>query len=111
MSYLRGKTPWTIGGTPVHAVRDYERGAVLAPGGKMTGLDSPPSNVLAFDLDDARIIARPSGTEPKIKYYFDVRTALTPGESLDGARARGAKRVADLQQAFLRIVEADGAQG
>jgi phosphomannomutase len=107
MAHLREKTPWTIGDAKVVSLRDYDKGQVLTAGGAPTKLNSPPSNVLAFDLeDDARIIARPSGTEPKIKYYFDVRTKLAPGETLEQGRARGAKRVAELKQAFLAIVGA-----
>ena len=110
MDHLRDRTPWTIGGTKVEAARDYERRKVIAAGGGETQLDSPASNVLAFDLEGgARIVARPSGTEPKIKYYFDVCTKLASGESLDQARTRGARRVAELKQAFLAIV--DGAVG
>jgi phosphomannomutase len=107
MSNLREGTPWNIGTAKVAAVRDYERAITTMAGGSTTPLESPGSNVLAFDLaDGARIIARPSGTEPKIKYYFDVRTMLTSGESLDDARARGAKEVAALKQAFLALVDA-----
>jgi len=107
MSHLREHTPWTIDGTRVEAVRDYDRSVVLAPDGKTTPLESTTSNVLGFDLDGgARIIARPSGTEPKIKYYFDVRTPVEPGESLDAARTRGAGRVASLKKAFVALADA-----
>ena len=107
MSHLREKTPWSIGAAKVAAVRDYERSTTTTAGGSTSTLESPGSNVLAFDMaDGARIIARPSGTEPKIKYYFDVRTMVTTGESLDATRARGAKEVVALKQAFLALVDA-----
>ncbi len=45
--------------------------------GTVTGIDLPSSNVLQFFLEDGSIISvRPSGTEPKIKFYFSVRQPL-----------------------------------
>ncbi len=113
MDHLRQRTPWTVGGTPVERVRDYERSTITTAAGVSTKVqDAPTSNVLTFDLDGgARIVARPSGTEPKIKYYFDVKTPVGPGEPLDEARARGARRVNELKQAFLALAEAAAGPG
>jgi phosphomannomutase len=106
MGGLRGSTPWTIGTTKVLVVRDYETGKVRHAGGDAGTLDSPPSNVLTFDLEGGdRIVARPSGTEPKIKYYFDVRAQPAAGESLDATRLRGSERLAALKQAFVAIAD------
>lgn len=75
MSDARSNPPKTLGGYQVLAVRDYKEdtrkdmvtGAVTA-----TGL--PASNVLYYELEDnAWCCVRPSGTEPKIKYYFGVK--------------------------------------
>jgi phosphomannomutase len=106
MGGLRGSTPLTIGTTKVLVVRDYETGKVRHAGGDAGTLDSPPSNVLTFDLEGGdRIVARPSGTEPKIKYYFDVRAQPAAGESLDATRLRGSERLAALKQAFVAIAD------
>jgi phosphomannomutase len=62
MERLRSAPPASIGGLAVEQVED------LLPGGAL-----PPSDVLRFRLaDGARLIARPSGTEPKLKLYLDV---------------------------------------
>jgi phosphomannomutase len=49
---------------------------------------------------------RPSGTEPKIKYYFDLRVPMGEGESVPDARARGGAILRDLVAAFRAIVDA-----
>ena len=49
---------------------------------------------------------RPSGTEPKIKYYFDVRETIAQGEPIAQARARGQRTIDALVQHFLAVVDA-----
>ena len=76
MESLRKKPPERIGGGRVTAVRDYlARKAFLVPEGReeeMSGL--PRSDVLQFITDDGVTVSvRPSGTEPKIKFYFALR--------------------------------------
>ena len=82
METLRNNTPAEIGGYRVVSARDYKLDTVrdMATGEvKPTGL--PASNVLYYDLEDgAWICVRPSGTEPKIKFYFGVK-----GTSLEDA--------------------------
>ncbi len=68
--------------------------------------DLPPSNVLAFDCHDgSRILARPSGTEPKIKFYFELVEHLSATDDYRQAQARGQERMAQLQRAFLAQVD------
>ena len=78
MAGLRANPPATIAGLPVVEIRDYKTGQIHNfKTGKTsaTGLES--SNVLQFILEDgSKISARPSGTEPKIKFYFSVRQPL-----------------------------------
>ena len=78
MAGLRANPPATIAGLPVVEIRDYKTGQIHDfKTGKTsaTGLES--SNVLQFILEDgSKISARPSGTEPKIKFYFSVRQPL-----------------------------------
>jgi len=95
MERLRSAPPRSIGGRAVVAMRDYLAGRRTAADGKTTTLELPASDVLGFDLEGgSRVIARPSGTEPKIKYYFDVCEPVSPKESIDEARDR-ARRILD----------------
>lgn len=75
MDKLKGDAPKTIGGFKVLAVRDYNnsvRKDLIT--GEESKLDLLKSNVIYFELDnDAWCCARPSGTEPKIKFYFGVK--------------------------------------
>ncbi len=77
MNTLRENTPAEIGGYQVVSARDYKKGTIqnLAEGKEVpTGL--PSSNVLYYDLtDDAWVCVRPSGTEPKVKFYYGVKGA------------------------------------
>lgn len=78
MADLRQSPPSVINNSEVVAVLDYETGKQLDPrSGETTDLDFPKSNVLQFiTADGSKISARPSGTEPKIKFYFSVNDNL-----------------------------------
>ena len=72
MADLRSNVPDTIGGAKVTAVRDYKISLAkdLATG-EETAIDLPKSNVLELILgEQGSVIARPSGTEPKVKFYY-----------------------------------------
>ena len=93
MENLRANPPKEFGAWKVLAMRDYtkdERINIATGEKSSTGL--PYSNVLYFELsDDAWCCARPSGTEPKIKFYMGVK-----GESLEDAK----KKVGELTEAL-----------
>lgn len=78
MERFRTNTPVTLDGSKVVSLKDYEKGIetdILT--GNSKKLDYPKSNVLQFITEDGSIIsARPSGTEPKIKFYCSVKTEL-----------------------------------
>src|ERR1700744_4670552 len=76
MSAYRSQPPATINGSPVVQLLDYElRMARNLQTGHSSPISLPESNVLQFILADGRkISARPSGTEPKTKFYFSVHT-------------------------------------
>lgn len=83
MESYRSNPPKTINGSPVVMLLDYElrKGKNLQTGEEWT-IELPKSNVLQFVLeDDSKISARPSGTEPKIKFYFSVNTTLADAGS------------------------------
>lgn len=78
MTAYRNNPPVIINGQPVVKLFDYQLQHVTnLSSGEKTPLDLPRSNVLQFLLaDGSRISARPSGTEPKIKFYFSVHENL-----------------------------------
>lgn len=85
MKGYRDNPPLTINGSRVVELLDYELqiGKNLQTG-ESWQIDLPKSNVLQFILEDgSKISARPSGTEPKIKFYFSVNTRLGSKEELD----------------------------
>lgn len=88
MEYFRANTPARMGDYRVLSARDYNADTIkdMENGGvKPTGL--PSSNVLYYDLEDnAWLCVRPSGTEPKIKFYYGVK-----GTSLEDANEKSAK--------------------
>ena len=74
MAKLRAETPKTVGGLNVVAVRDYKEGTITATDGTVSPTGLPKSNVLCFDLEGGNtVVVRPSGTEPKIKFYLLCR--------------------------------------
>lgn len=98
MNNLRANAPKEIGGYQVTAVRDYKNDIITdtASGAvKATGL--PSSNVLYYELtDDAWVCVRPSGTEPKVKFYFGIK-----GTSLEDAD----RKASDMKEAVSALVE------
>jgi phosphomannomutase len=101
---LRAAPPAEIGGLAVLAVCDYEARTRTEKGKAPAALVLPRSNVLAFELEGAnRIIARPSGTEPKIKFYFDLREPIAAGETVAHAEARAQAQMGALAKAFLAL--------
>ena len=82
---LRNNTPAEVAGYKVLKARDYKANTIkdLATG-EVTETGLPESNVLYYELeDDAWLCVRPSGTEPKVKFYYGVK-----GESLEDADAK-----------------------
>jgi len=95
MARFRAEPPKTIAGHTVEHALDLAKGE--------GGL--PPSDVLVWRLAGGRrVIMRPSGTEPKLKSYYEVRVPVAPGESIATARARGAGELAELRDAHQRLV-------
>jgi phosphomannomutase len=90
MERLRATPPTQVGGRAVVSVEDLLLGERL-----------PPSDVLVLDLDGARLVVRPSGTEPKLKCYAESVVAVT--DDLPAARVEARAAV----QEVLDAVEAD----
>jgi len=74
ISSLRNDPPEEVGGLKVTKVKDYKLGKIKDASGKVIGeTDLPESNVLYFQLENGWCCVRPSGTEPKIKFYFGAK--------------------------------------
>ena len=88
MDTLRKNTPAEIGGYQVLKARDYQADTIKDMAtGEVTGTGLPASNVLYYDLSDgAWVCVRPSGTEPKVKFYYGIK-----GNSLADAEEKSAK--------------------
>ena len=80
MSDLRNAPPASIGGSAVTVVRDYRlRKELNVTTGTQADIKLPSSNVLEYVLgDEGSVIVRPSGTEPKVKFYY---TAIGKSEA------------------------------
>lgn len=98
MNTLRENTPEEIGGYKVLSARDYKQDTIKnMETGEVTPTGLPNSNVLYYDLsDNAWLCARPSGTEPKIKFYFGV-----VGSSLEDAD----KKSAALAESVTKMID------
>ena len=85
---LRKNPPAEVGGYQVVKARDYQAETIKdIATGEVTGTGLPKSNVLYYDLtDDAWLCVRPSGTEPKVKFYYGIK-----GASLADADEKSAK--------------------
>lgn len=90
MEQLRENPPKTIAGSDLVKLMDYEQGTCRMPqDGQEDRLDFPRSNVLQFLTEDgSKISARPSGTEPKIKFYISVNTEARDGEDPADVKSR-----------------------
>jgi phosphomannomutase len=93
MAGLRAAAPVTLGASPIRSVTDLARG-----GGEL-----PPTDALILRLDGARVVLRPSGTEPKLKAYLEVTEPVAPG-GLAGARHRAGARMTPLRAAVKALL-------
>lgn len=100
MESYRANPPQQIAGVNVVQLLDYElqKGKDLV-NGKEWAIDIPKSNVLQFVLEDgSKISARPSGTEPKIKFYFSVHTTLKDKEAFDSCEKELIEKIAAIKK-------------
>ncbi|RPH69950.1 MAG: phospho-sugar mutase [Myxococcaceae bacterium] len=108
MEAFRKDPPSRVGSRTVEWVKDYKARTRTAQG-RTEPLTLPASNVIAYGLaGGARVTLRPSGTEPKIKYYFELPETLAAGEDVPTARTRGEERLAELERDFLTLATARG---
>ena len=78
MAKFRTDPPKSLGGIEVTSIRDYANNLTISVNGETTSLSGPTGDLVIFDLQQSGnyVAARPSGTEPKVKFYiFNLRVA------------------------------------
>ncbi len=129
MQRLRSVPPQGVGGLAVAQVRDYLRQQIVLPGnlpvsmvatagqppsssegrsgGSKKQLIVPKSDVLIFDLDPVgnRAAVRPSGTEPKIKFYLFASESTEQSHDLEATKKRLNERLAAIEADFLSVAK------
>mgnify|MGYP001269383771 CR=1 FL=1 len=81
---LRNNPPSTIAGRKVEMIEDLKTLQRSFSDGEVEMIDLPVSDVLIYHLSDgARVIVRPSGTEPKLKCYYQIVESFGNGEAFD----------------------------
>lgn len=106
MQNLRGEPPKKFAGERVLRMKDYKSGTTTdIPSGKSKkDIDLPSSNVLQFFLQDGAVVtARPSGTEPKIKFYASMCTA--PGTPLSEAKSLVAEKAKKIRAEIDGLIQ------
>ncbi len=106
MSSMRSSPPAEFGGIPLSLMKDYKTGETynLETGKKVKDINLPSSNVLQFLLQDGSMVTiRPSGTEPKIKFYASCKAE--PGQDLEESKKEVAVKLKKIEEdvdEFLR---------
>ena len=105
MTQHRNNPPQSLGGSPVITVKDYLTGESLdVKSGRKTPIDMEKSNVLQFITADSTIVSiRPSGTEPKIKFYFGVRGELCCEDKFEETRQTMERKIESIKQEMKLI--------
>ncbi|MEM6190288.1 phospho-sugar mutase [Shewanella scandinavica] len=99
-AYLREHPPVKIGEQDVLSTDDLKALERRFADGRVEKIDLPPSDVLTYCLaGGARVIVRPSGTEPKIKCYYEVVESMVDTDTLASAQVRASKAMNDFIQA------------
>lgn len=96
MQDFRSNPPASLGGSKVCLIKDYSTLKASNPlTGKSEQLDFPAtSDVLQFFTEDgSKVSVRPSGTEPKIKFYFEVKTDMAAREDFEAAAQTGNEKI------------------
>jgi phosphoglucomutase len=95
MEGFRANPPKILAGSNVVDSLDYEKGVKTnLVSGQTEAITLPKSNVLQFITEDgSKISARPSGTEPKIKFYFSVNTSLASADQFAEAQQKAREKI------------------
>lgn len=102
MVNFRNNPPKDLGGSKIILCKDFKTLEVCDVNGKVTKLDMPePSNVLQwFCDDDTKVSVRPSGTEPKIKFYIEVKDTLTDASQYEALSKKAMQKVEAIEKSL-----------
>lgn len=102
MSDFRANPPKELGGSKVVLWKDYKTLKATSADGKVTDLVMPEtSNVLQwFCDDDTKVSVRPSGTEPKIKFYIEVKDTMTDASQYEELDKKGMKKIEAIKKSL-----------
>ncbi len=100
MAGFRSTPPVQINNSKVIQIIDYLKSEIFEPAtGKTSKIDMPESNVLQFITDDgSKISVRPSGTEPKIKFYFSVKEELKSDSEFNAIKTKLENKIASIKK-------------
>ena len=101
MEQLRNASPRDLGGQQVMRIRDYLTQQITTTAGSATTFSGPSDNLLFFELETVGhyVAVRPSGTEPKIKFYTFTRADVESGGSVE--------KTQDILNAMIQLIEDD----
>ncbi|HIF30882.1 MAG TPA: phospho-sugar mutase [Planctomycetaceae bacterium] len=104
MATMRSAPPTSLGGMDIQQIRDYKHGTIKIVGGETTPLDGPSGDLIFLDLAEAgnTIAVRPSGTEPKVKFYMFGHRVPERIPNMDETRAEVQSRL-DQIEADLKV--------
>ncbi len=104
MDGYRNEPPKTLGDSKVVMIKDYQSSqSKNMTSGDTTNIDMPSSNVLQFYTEDGSIVsARPSGTEPKIKFYCSVNKPLAQDDNYDQITGNLQSKIDRLMQDLIK---------
>jgi phosphoglucomutase len=102
MTDFRNNPPKELGGSKVILVKDFQSLEATTADGKKTKLDMPDtSNVLQwFCDDDTKVSVRPSGTEPKIKFYLEIKGTMKSASEYDALDTKSSEKVAAIKKSL-----------
>ncbi|MGI6218768.1 MAG: phospho-sugar mutase [Bacteroidaceae bacterium] len=95
MADFRANPPKELGGSPIVLTKDYQTLTATDEKGQQTRLEMPePSNVLQyFTADNSKVSVRPSGTEPKIKFYIEVKGQMNSRSDYEAASQKADEKI------------------
>jgi len=107
MQTFRQSPPKSLGGLKVTAVRDYEALTCLKSDGKTERLDAPSANMVILDLEQTGnyVAVRPSGTEPKVKFYIFACLESAGSKDLSAAKSAIGSRMKTIQQELKQLAK------
>lgn len=105
MARFRQSPPASLGGVAVRAIRDYKNLVVTSLGGTSQPLDAPPADMVILDMaaDGFSIAVRPSGTEPKVKFYMFGYVPAELLADIEQARRETSARLNEMEADLRRL--------